>query len=266
MLADELDLAREVAVQAGEVLRTMQSQVAAREKAPADLVTEADLASQQLIRQRLEGAFPQYGFLGEEQGGADQGSAHRAADWCWLVDPLDGTTNYVHGLDNYSVSIALRYRDRVELGVVFDPTRQESFWAIRGQGAWLDGVAVRPSDVQQLDEALVAASFPARVTPNSDEVQRFLAVLYRAQAVRRLGSAALNLAYVACGRLDAYWASSVKIWDVAAASLLVEEAGGVLTSLGGGAFSVDDPQFVAASTPSLHTQLLGTLTRAKKPE
>ncbi|MCA9150939.1 MAG: inositol monophosphatase, partial [Planctomycetales bacterium] len=145
------------------------------------------------------------------------------------------------------------------LGVVFDPVREQLFWARRGQGAWLNAQRLQTSSIQCMDGALIAASFAARVPPNSPEVTRFVQVLHTCQAIRRLGSAALNLCYVAAGKLDAYWASSVKTWDVAAGLLLVEEAGGRVTDLAGHPVSLDHPILAAASTAELHREFLATL-------
>jgi myo-inositol-1(or 4)-monophosphatase len=261
MESDQLEYCQAVAREAGELLRAMQPQVTAREKGPADLVTQADTAAQRLIFERLQGRFPQYAFLGEEDLG-DGAAALTPEQPTWVVDPLDGTTNYVHGLDNYAVSIALCRSDRAELGVVFDPVRQECYSAERGKGAWLNGRPIHPSRIEHLAQALVATSFPARVRPESPEVARFLAVLYQAQSVRRMGSAALNLAYVASGRLDGYWATSVKIWDIAAGALLVEESGGTMTGITGQPFTLADPRFVAAATSALQGELLQAIDSA----
>lgn len=244
----------------GKVLRSMQGQVEAREKAPADLVTEADVMSQEAIRECLLARFPDHGFLGEEDSAADLAAGpHEAREYTWIVDPLDGTTNYVHGLENYCVSVALRRGSEIIVGTVYDPVREECFVAVNGGGACLNGKRLHTSSVRELDQALVATSLPARVTPGSLEISRFLEVLYRCQALRRMGSAALNLCYVAAGRLDAYWATSVKTWDVAAGILLVSEAGGVITALDGGPIDVDRPLFASAANATLHAELVSAL-------
>jgi myo-inositol-1(or 4)-monophosphatase len=253
------DSAERAAREAGRILRRMQAGISAREKGPADLVTEADLAAQAAIEQILTTEYPSFGFLGEESPPTDALSAGRPEAPLWIVDPLDGTTNYVHGLDNYCVSIALRDRGELVLGLIFDPVRDQVFSAIRGGGAFRDGRPLRTSGTRDLTQALVAASFAAKVPPESPEVARFVQVLHRARAVRRLGSAALNLAYVAAGNLDGYWATSVKIWDIAAGWVLVREAGGVLSGLDGMAPDPARPQFAAAATPELQAELLRTL-------
>lgn len=252
--------AERAAREAGQLLLTMQSQISARQKGPADLVTDADVASQSLLRERLMGEFPDFRFIGEED--APDIRAAQMSDPelpCWIVDPLDGTTNYVHGLEGFCVSIALRDSSGFLIGVIYDPVRDYLFSGRRNAGAFRNGQRLSTSHTRSLSDALVAASFAPRVSPDSPEVQRFVQVLYRAQAVRRLGSAALNLAYVASGNLDAYWATSVKVWDVAAGWVLVREAGGVISSLDGGPVQEDRPQFAASAQSELHEELLRTL-------
>lgn len=242
---------------AGQLLLDMQDQVKAREKGPKDLVTEADLAAQDMIRRRLAQDFPNFQFVGEED---PESLLDRSTDQpCWVVDPLDGTTNYVHGMTDFSVSIALQSEGDVQVGVVYHPAVDQLYHAIRGQGAFRNGTRLAVSQIQPLKEALVAASFSPQVSPDSPEIQRLLRVLYHSQAVRRMGSAALNLCYVAAGQLDAYWATTVKIWDVAAGLLFVQEAGGMITSLDGSAVELERPKFLASSTPALHRELLSVL-------
>lgn len=245
----------------GDVLLSYRGKFKVREKAPADLVTEADVASQKAIRDLVLGEFPDHDFLGEE----DDHDARMDSDseFTWIVDPLDGTTNYVHGLENYCVSVALQRRSSsgVEIveGAIFDPVRQMSFRATLGKGAFCDEQPIRVSDVQTLNQALVVASLPAKVNRDSAEVNNFLEVLFRCQAIRRLGSAALNLCYVASGRLDSYWATSVKKWDVAAGLLIVQEAGGCVSNLQGGPVDIDQPKFVVAGTAALQQEMVQLL-------
>ena len=214
-------------------------------------MTEADLASQQAIENFLREKCPDHEFLGEEDPDL---SLLQSAETLWVVDPLDGTTNYVHGMNAFAVSVALVTRGQPIVGVIYDPVSGECFYASRGGGAWLRNggspIRLAVSDISEIDHSLIAASFPTTVIPGSAEELRFLDVLRVAQAVRRIGAAALNLAYVAAGRLDAYWATNVKAWDVAAGFLLVEEAGAVLTHLDGSAAQLPDPQF-ATATPGL---------------
>jgi myo-inositol-1(or 4)-monophosphatase len=223
---------------------------AVREKGPSDLVTEADLASQEVIREIVLGAYPDHGFLGEEGVSEPLPGAFR-----WIVDPLDGTTNYAHRLPQFCVSVALENAGRVLAGTIFDPISGECFTAVAEQGARLNGREIRTST----SSALAAVSFPSRVARGSPLLADFIEVLHQSQAIRRMGSSALNLAYLAAGRLDAYWATDTKTWDVAAGWLLVQEAGGVVTGLGGGPCDLERPHFVAAGTPELHGQMLDTL-------
>ena len=239
----------------GAVLLDWAGRFAVREKGPADLVTEADFASQQVIRERLLSAFPDHGFVGEENGE----DIRPEAAYRWIVDPLDGTTNYVHQLPQYSVSVALEHEGRIIAGTVFDPVADECFSAARGQGAFLNGRRLIVSRVRELPQALVAASFPACVRRDAQEIKDFIEVLLVAQAVRRMGSSALNLCYVAAGRFDAYWATETKTWDVAAGFLMIEEAGGVISNLQGAPYDLRKPRFVAAANEALQQQIIGVL-------
>ncbi|WP_068141506.1 inositol monophosphatase family protein [Roseimaritima ulvae] len=235
-----------------------------REKGPRDLVTDADLASQQAIRNILTSAFPDDAFVGEEDGENDPPAAVLAGDSgapaCWIVDPLDGTVNYVHGLQSFAVSIGLFADGQLQVGVVFDPVCDELFTAVCGQGAEVNGQPIQSSDCQQLNDALLVCSFAAHVARESSEVKRFVNMLDQCQAVRRLGSCALNLCYVAAGRLDGYWASSVKSWDAAAGILIAREAGASVARIEGTELSVWEPQFSAAANESLRQQMTKVLT------
>lgn len=243
---------------AGAVLLDWAGRFSAREKGPSDLVTEADLAAQEVIREQVLAAFPDHGFLAEEQ---HANIASQADGLRWIVDPLDGTMNYVHGVPNYAVSIALEQRGQLLVGTVLDPVNGECFSAARDQGAWLNGRRLRVSAANELSQALVAASFPARVERNDREIADFIEVTVRAQGTRRMGSSALNLCYVAAGRFDGYWSTSTKTWDIAAGALMILEAGGVISHYGGGPLDLARPQFIAAATPKLHNELRGLLHR-----
>ena len=249
----------------GGILLKWRGRFSVRNKARFDLVTEADLAAQEAIRKHLLHTYPDHGFLGEEvttQNGNRQAlSTHR---FCWIVDPLDGTTNYVHGLKNYCTSVALHHEDQIVVAAVFDPDANECYTAMRGRGAFLNHRRVQTSPISVLDESLVAASFPPGARRDSADVRTFLQVLDRCQSVRRLGSAALNLCYVAAGRLDAYWAMNLEAWDMAAGSLLVEEAGGVISAPDSGPVQLDRPRLVASATRQLHDELLDVLGHVLK--
>jgi myo-inositol-1(or 4)-monophosphatase len=248
-------ICEESAKAGGEVLLDWAGRFHVREKGRSDLVTEADVASQRVIRDKLLAAFPGHGFLAEE----NEQIASRDEDLRWIVDPLDGTMNYVHGVPNYSVSIALEQRGTVLVGTVYDPVSRECFSAIRGRGAWLNGRPISVSAKKELSEALIAVSFAAHVQRGDPEISEFIEVMLQAQGTRRMGSSALNLCYLAAGRFDGYWSKSTKIWDIAAGVLLVSEAGGMITAFEGGPLDVARPQFLAAATPQLHNQLRAAL-------
>lgn len=259
-----LTLCEKAARAGGEVLLQWKGRVAAQEKNPRDLVTEADIASQRAIRQIVLDAFPTHDFLGEETLSDDlRGEAllTQQSGYRWIVDPLDGTTNYVHQLRSYAVSVALEHAGEIVVGAVFDPELDELYLGEQGNGAYLNGKPIQPSTCQTMDQALVAASLPAFLPRGSAEIARLIEVIHASQAMRRLGSAALNLCYLAQGRLDAYWATSVKIWDIAAGMLIVRESGGMMTSLSGEAVDFNHPRFAAAATPELHRELLEVLLR-----
>lgn len=253
-----MDVASRAAREAGALLRSMLgTEMDIRSKdVRTNLVTEADTKSEALIRSILADAFRGEAFLGEETGSSGDASRGR-----WIVDPLDGTMNYVHGVPNYAVSIALEQRGQLLVGTVLDPVNGECFSAARDQGAWLNGRRLRVSAANELSQALVAASFPARVERNDREIADFIEVTVRAQGTRRMGSSALNLCYVAAGRFDGYWSTSTKTWDIAAGALMILEAGGVISHYGGGPLDLARPQFIAAATPKLHNELRGLLHR-----
>jgi myo-inositol-1(or 4)-monophosphatase len=232
----------------GAVLRDWLGRFKVREKGPSDLVTEADVASQTAIKTLVMGHFPQHGFVAEE----DTEISSETHEFCWIVDPLDGTTNYVHQVPHYCVSVALVHKGRPIAGAIYEPLNGECFTAAAGEGVWLDGQPIRTSEVTELSQALVAASFSAKVERGSPEIDQFQAALLACQAVRRTGSAALNLAYVAAGRFDGFWAMSTKVWDVAAGVLMVQEAGGMVTDIDGAEFDLRRPHPVATSQAKLH--------------
>ncbi|MEW4452863.1 inositol monophosphatase family protein [Bremerella sp. JC817] len=238
---------------AGEVLIEWRGKFNVREKGKSDLVTDADLAAQKVIEEILAADFPDFEFLGEE--GPAGLSRKTGSPFCWIVDPLDGTMNYVHGLPNYAVSIGLAEAGKVIAGVVYDPVFDRCFKAEAGCGAFLNDEKIEVSVAQKLDESLIAFSFPTTVAKGSPVIDDFINVLTQCQGIRRLGSAALNLAAVAAGHMDAYWAAFNKPWDVAAGAILVEEAGGTVLGFGGQPFDVFDPKIVATATPQLQEEM-----------
>jgi myo-inositol-1(or 4)-monophosphatase len=245
----------EMAVRAGgRVVQDWAGRFDVHKKGPADLVTQADFASQEIVRKTVIEAFPGHCLLGEEAE-TNQGPAART-EFRWIVDPLDGTTNYVHGVPHYCVSLALEQSGRPLVGAVYHPTLDECFTAIEGRGARLNGRPIHASTVTTLSDSLAAVGFPPNVSPDAPDLRVFLKMLPRCQAIRRTGSSALNLCYIAAGRFDLYWSYGTRIWDVAAGVLIVREAGGRVTSPNGGEFSLEEAHFLAAATPELHAQLL----------
>ena len=252
----------EKAAEAGaKELLAWRGRFATREKAARDLVTDADFASQAAVRAVIEAQFADHGFLGEEDPDLHQ----LRKPYCWVVDPLDGTINYVHGFPCFAVSVAVAKEGKVVAGVVLDPLRKECFRAAVGLGSQLNGEPLAPSTTTDLENSLVAVSFQPNLDPNSPDFQAFLQVVTRCQAVRRTGSAALNLAYVACGRLDAHWAHNIYPWDSAAGELLVREAGGVTTASKGGDYCLERGDYAVSATAELHEALMPLIVGEQEP-
>lgn len=229
-------------------------------KGAIDLVTDVDVAVERMFRTEIAKAFPDHLVLAEELGGPTEGSSAPT----WIFDPIDGTTNYAHGLPFFCVSIALEIDEQLELGVVYDPTRDELFTSERGHGAWLNGVPIRVASSQRLLDAVLCTGFPYDVHQTLDEIiALFSAFVGRARGVRRFGSAALDLCYVASGRLDGFWEQRLHPWDIAAGALLVQEAGGMVTDWQGGPFRSRHHRVVAAN-PALHAQMLEVIEMVEK--
>lgn len=242
----------------GQELVAWRGQFQSRAKGIADFVTDADLASQDAVRRVIAQQFPDHAFLGEEQ--AVLGPSSPLDRLTWVVDPLDGTTNYIHGYPHYAVSVAVVRGGHLLAGVVYDPVANHCFSAAAGHGAWRDGVAIKTSTTTSVGDALVAVSLPPRVGRDTRDLADFIEAVQVVRGVRRSGSAALNFAYLASGALDAFWASHIHPWDVAAGVLLVREAGGVVTGRNGEEFQLWNPHFLAAAGGKLHDELLHVLT------
>jgi myo-inositol-1(or 4)-monophosphatase len=257
-LEDLLETCEAAARAGGRQLAAWRGRFQTREKGAADLVTDADIASQQAIQEVIADRFPEHAFLGEES--PDKTAIEQGDQLIWVVDPLDGTTNYVHGYPNYAVSVAVSHAQRILAGVIYDPVRDECYSAAAGRGARRDGQPLQVSNTTELGQALVGVSLPARVERQSPDLLDFIEIVQLCQAIRRSGSAALNLVHVATGVLDAFWASHIHPWDVAAGVLLIREAGGIVTGRNGADFDLWHPHFVAAATPPLHQELLAKLT------
>jgi len=219
-------------------------------KGEADLVTVADRSSEALIRERIRQQWPSHDILGEEQGLSDTGSEYR-----WYVDPLDGTTNFAHGFPVFCVSLGLEHKGRRIAGVVYDPTRDEMFAAEQGSGACLNQKPIHVSAIAKLAESLVATGFPSHKRHKNPNIYFYHQITLRSHGVRRAGSAALDLCYVASGRLEAFWEFNLNPWDTAAGVLIVEEAGGRVTRYDGGAFRLDSRETLA-SNGLIHEELI----------
>ncbi len=242
---------------AGAILLDWRGRTKVTFKAPADLVTEADFAAQECIRGIVEDAFPSHDFLGEEsapQVDFENGTSDAMSPTRWIVDPLDGTTNYVHGLPYYCVSIAVEHDGQVIVGTVYDPVMDLCFHATRGGGAYENDQRISVSNVTTLSGSLAVTGFPPMPNVNSVEVRRFARMLGSCQAVRRMGAAALNMCHLAAGRFDLYWVDSLKPWDIAAGLLIIEEAGGTITAMDGSPIDLMNASVLASSTPALHAE------------
>jgi myo-inositol-1(or 4)-monophosphatase len=246
-LLEYLAAAQDAARRAAVVLDEWRQKFQVREKARADLVTDADLDSQRVIRAYLAERFPSHGFLGEEDV-ASQKRPGPDAPPTWIVDPIDGTTNYVHDVPFYCISIGLQVAGELVVGAVYEPCRQEMFAAATGHGAWLNQRRLRTSAARTLDEALLATGFPPDVRGHEKALEWWQYFSYRTRSLRRTGSTALNMAYVAAGRFDGYFAFDNHVWDVAAATVLVREAGGVVTNVDGSPYDPYTPDALAANS------------------
>jgi myo-inositol-1(or 4)-monophosphatase len=256
MFAPERRLAIEATRAAGELLLSelAGARRIAFKGAPTDLVTEMDAQAEALILGRLRAAFPDDAILAEETGSATGRSGRR-----WIVDPLDGTTNYAHGIPLFAVSVALEVAGRVELGVIHDPVHEELYVAERGRGAVVNDRTLSVSRTATLNESVLVTGFPYNIRVTDDNnLREYAAFSLRTQAVRRLGSAVLYLAWLAAGRIDGYWELRTGPWDIAAGSLLVEEAGGRVTGIDGAPRDVDRPPD-QASNGHIHDEMLKVL-------
>jgi len=229
-------------------------------KGRSDFVTEVDKAAEVAILEIVSKAYPDHAILAEESGASGQ------SEYTWIIDPLDGTTNFIHGFPQYAVSIALRHREHVTQAVVYDPTRNELFTATRGRGAFMNERRLRVSKRERLADCLIGTGFPFRAIEHLDEyVRMFKRITETTAGVRRPGAAALDLAYVAAGRLDGFWEIGLSPWDMAAGSLLILEAGGLVSNFKGEPSFMDDGRIVCAP-PKIFSQLLALVGDVHQPK
>ncbi|CAN5421061.1 MAG: inositol monophosphatase family protein [Pyrinomonadaceae bacterium] len=252
-----LNFAIETARDAGQILlEKFGRKINISKKGDIDLVTEADLASEALIIDRIKSHYPKHSILAEESGeavilGGD-------INWKWIIDPLDGTTNYAHGYPCFCVTIALEHKGEIVVGVTYDPTRIELFTVEKGAGASLNNKKIRVSTETKLSNSLIVTGFPYDFKRNADFAKHLTAFFMKTRGVRRDGSAALDMAYVACGRFDGFWENGLNPWDVAAGKLLIEEAGGQVTYYDGLPLNIYTPP-ICASNGSIHSEMLEIL-------
>jgi myo-inositol-1(or 4)-monophosphatase len=251
-----LNFAIETVQQAGHILMEKFGRITVMKKGDINLVTEADLASESHIIERIKSYYPKHSILAEESGEAVIKGGDTS--WKWIIDPLDGTTNYAHGYPCFCVTIALEHNGEIVLGVTFDPTRNELFAAERGRGATLNGKPIRVSSAEKLGDALIVTGFPYDFKQKPNFARHLTDFLFHSRGVRRDGSAAIDMAYVACGRFDGFWEEGLNPWDVAAGTLLIEEAGGVISYYDGSKFSIYNPP-ICASNGAIHQQMLDVL-------
>jgi len=240
-------------------MRSYEKKHDVRFKGEINLVTEVDQACEDRILKILRQSFPDHDILTEETG------AHlKASEYKWIVDPLDGTTNYAHGYPCFCVSIALLHRGKSVVGVVYDPNLNNLFWTVRGGGAWRNKTKIRVSKTKDLKRSLLATGFAYNVhTAKNDNIDHFTNFLKNSQAVRRDGAAAIDICYVACGRFDGFWELGLKPWDVAAATLILEEAGGLSTMFSGDSLDIYGDN-ILCSNGRIHRPMLEILRLGRK--
>lgn len=252
-----LNFAIETAREAGAILlEKFGKKLNVSLKGDINLVTEADLASEALIIDRIKSYHPQHSILAEESGEAVIiGGANK---WKWIIDPLDGTTNFAHGYPCFCVTLALEHDGEIVIGVTYDPTRNELFAAERGQGASLNSKPIRVSQTAKLSDSLIVTGFPYDFKQREDFARHLTQFLLNSRGVRRDGSAAIDMAYVACGRFDGFWEEGLNPWDVAAGLLLIEEAGGRVSYYDNSPFSIYKPP-ICASNGTIHDEMIAVL-------
>jgi myo-inositol-1(or 4)-monophosphatase len=252
-----LNFAMQTARDAGRILLDkFGRKISVSKKGDINLVTEADLASEKFILERIQSHFPKHAILAEESGEAVVIGGDRK--WKWIIDPLDGTTNFAHGYPCFCVTLALEHEGEIVVAATYDPTRDEMFGAERGEGASLNGRRIRVSETEKLSEALIVTGFPYDFKQRLDFARHLTEFMLRSRGVRRDGSAAIDMAYVACGRFDGFWEEGLNPWDVAAGLLLIEEAGGRVSYYDDSGFSIYKPP-ICASNGLIHGEMIEVL-------
>jgi myo-inositol-1(or 4)-monophosphatase len=260
-LGEWLEAAVEAAEVGGRILSASRGKICAREKNRFDLVTDADLACQNAVQQSLRDRFPDHQFIMEE---ADEKEVRGTGRPTWIIDPIDGTTNYVHDLPGYCISVGLLADGKLSVGVVYDPWRGEMFQAALGRGAWLGGQKLQVSAIERLEHALLATEAPYSTSDRAQAMSAWQQLSLKAQGIRQLGATALDLAYVAAGRLDGFWGTHDNhAWDLAAGAVLVREAGGRISNLDGSELDPFTPDLLA-SNGRIHLELQGALNQSSE--
>jgi myo-inositol-1(or 4)-monophosphatase len=251
-----LSVAKEAALEAGEIQLAYfgKTKEISHKFNQFDLVTNADKLAEEKILSVIRGHFPEHGFLGEESGVYESNS-----DYIWVIDPIDGTTNYAHNFPHFAVSIGLLYKGNIHLGVVYDAFKNELFWAAEGTGAYLNADNISVSNIAALDKSLLATGFPcSRDGVLEENLRYFTKFLYEAQAVRRPGSASLDMCYVACGRLDGFWELNLAPWDITAAACIIKEAGGKVSNFATDEFDINVKNIIATNT-LMHKKMMNII-------
>lgn len=248
-----LNIAIRAARAAGDsIVREMDrvSDISVDLKGKNDFVTEVDRQAEYIIIETIKNAYPDHAFLAEESGKSGD------SEYLWIIDPLDGTTNFLHGFPHFAVSIALQYKDRLEQAVIYDPVKQELFTASKGKGAQLNNKKIRVSSQKTIEGALLGTGFPFKEGHVIDTfIDNFKSFFPMAAGIRRAGAASLDLAYIACGRLDGFWEYDLKPWDIAAGALLVQEAGGINSEVSGGVDYMESGNIISANPKMLKAML-----------
>lgn len=252
-----LNIAVKAARRAGAIINRASQDIGTltiKSKNFNDFVSEVDVAAERAIIDTLKDAYPTHGFLGEESG-----STSHQSDFIWIIDPLDGTTNFLHGFPQYCVSIALRHKGEITQAVIYEPNRNDLYTATKGRGAFLNDKRIRVSKCDKLQDALIGTGFPFRDFKYLDDyLSMFKSMIQKTTGIRRAGSAALDLAYVANGSLDGFWEIGLSAWDIAAGGLLVREAGGIVTDLSGQSGWLESGNILVAS-PKIHDDMQATI-------